>query len=81
MDRRSCKLGPGRFLLCENAQLTTTKRWQARVDWPGVVANYAKGADWVMKQVECRILVGCGNRWGVVANYAQADFYFVRTRS
>ena len=51
--------------------MTTTKRWQARVDWPGVVANYAKGADWVMKQVECRILVGCGNRWGVVANYAQ----------
>ena len=53
----------------------------ARADWSGVVANYAKGADWVMKQGECRILVGCGNRWGVVANYAQADFYFVRTRS
>jgi O-antigen/teichoic acid export membrane protein len=30
-----------------------------------------------MKQVECRILVGCGNRWGVVANYAQAEYIFL----
>jgi hypothetical protein len=46
----------------------------ARVDWTGVVANYAKSADWFMKQGEGRVWVGCGNRWGVVANYAQADF-------
>ena len=49
--------------------MKTTKRWQARADWAGVVTNYAKGADWIMKQGEGRILVGCGNRWGVVANY------------
>ena len=31
-----------------------------------------------MKQGEGRILVGCGNGWGVVANYAQAEVHNIK---